>query len=124
MVHPRRERPRAAEITRGVWIHRHAIRDETALAQLPSTLHNGERHAIILAQELGATLLIDEQRGRTIAQQRGLTVIGSLWVLATAKQHNDIEYVKPLVMRMLPAGYSLDEALVELFLRSVGEHSG
>ncbi len=123
MVRPGRERPGAAEITRGAWIHRHAIRDEAAVAQLPSTLHSGERQAIVLAQELGAALLIDEQRGRTIAQQRGLTVIGSLRVLASAKRHGYIERVKPHLIGMLTAGYWLDEALLEPFLRSVGEHN-
>jgi predicted nucleic acid-binding protein len=123
MVHTKRERPGATEITRGAWIHRRAIRDEAAVTQLPSILYSGERQAIVLAQELGAALLSDEQHGRTIARQRGRTVIGSLRILASAKRHGYIERVKPLVIGRLTAGYWLDDALLGPFLRSVGEHN-
>jgi predicted nucleic acid-binding protein len=123
LLRPGRERPGATEIVHGGWIQRHTVSNETAIAQLPSTLHHGERHAIVLAQELSAALLIDEQRGRTIAQAQGLTVIGSLWVLATAKQRGDLEHVKPFITALLAAGYWLDELLLAPFLQSVGEHN-
>ena len=44
-----RDRPGAANIERGVWIRRQAVRNLAAVAQLPPTLHHGERHAMILA---------------------------------------------------------------------------
>ena len=73
------QRPGAAEVERAEWIQRRIITDQTAIADLPSTLHAGERHAILLAQELGLALLIDERRGRTIAVERRVEVFGSLW---------------------------------------------
>lgn len=49
---------------------------------LLSQLHLGEAETIALAHELGADLLImDERRGRQIAAARGLTVIGALGIL-------------------------------------------
>ena len=45
----------------------------------------GERDAILLAQELQADLiLLDDQKGRQAAQQRALTVMGTLGVLERA----------------------------------------
>lgn len=121
MVRPGRERPGAAEMIHGGWILRHPIRNAAALTQLPPTLHRGERYAILLAQELRATLLIDEQQGRAITQAQGLQVIGSLRILAEAKRHGYLEHVKPVLTAMRHAGYWLDAALLGPFLWSVGE---
>lgn len=114
-------RPGAAEVERGEWIHRKAVTDQAAVAQLPRVLHPGEREAIVLAQELGAQLLIDEKRGRKIAAERGLEVFGSLRVLAEAKRMGLIELAKPLVEAMLAAEYWIDEELISPFLQEVGE---
>lgn len=70
-----KERPGAAEVERSTWIHRQVVTDRAALALLPSSLHLGEREAIVLAQELGAQLLIDERRGKCPSplQSQGLS---------------------------------------------------
>ena len=60
-------RPGAAEVAQGTWIHRRTVTESARVAQLPLVLHRGEREAIILAEELHAQLLIDEQRGREVA---------------------------------------------------------
>ena len=50
-------------------------------------LDTGEREAICLAEELKATLiLIDDKKARDIAKTRGLTVAGTLNVLAQGAQ--------------------------------------
>jgi predicted nucleic acid-binding protein len=46
------DRPGAAEVVQGGWIHRRTVTDQGAVAQLPRVLHAGEREAIILAHEL------------------------------------------------------------------------
>ena len=53
--------------------------------RVPAALHAGETEAILLAQEIGAdVLLIDELDGRAAARAHGLTVIGTLGVLELA----------------------------------------
>jgi predicted nucleic acid-binding protein len=115
------QRPGAVEVERAEWIRRRAISDQTAIAHLPSTLHTGERHAILLAQELGLGLLIDERRGRRIAAERGVEVFGSLWILAEAKRRGIITQTRPLVVSMQADGYWIDEDLLRLFFQQLGE---
>ena len=48
-------------------------------------LDAGEREAICLAEELSAAaVLMDEKKGRAIARQRGLAVIGTIGILEKA----------------------------------------
>jgi predicted nucleic acid-binding protein len=68
------------------WLH-----VSTPLTTLPSLvgLDLGEAQAISLAQELGAkAVLIDERKGRRVAQQRGLDAVGTLTVLEFAAERN------------------------------------
>ena len=116
-----RNRPGAAEVEQGEWIHRGAVRDQAAVAQLPAVLHLGEREAIVLADEFGAQLLIDEQRGRNVAAARGIPLVGSLHILADAKRSGLIDRVRPIVAALLDAGYWFDEELLRSFFSDVGE---
>jgi predicted nucleic acid-binding protein len=116
------DRPGAAEVAHGGWIHRRTVTDRDAVAQLPSVLHAGEREAIVLAQELHAQLLIDEQRGRDVAIGRGLEVVGILRIVADAKQRGLIPMVRPLVDQLRAIGYWLDEErVIRPFLEEMGE---
>jgi predicted nucleic acid-binding protein len=115
------ERPGAAEVIRGEWIRRRIVGDQVRVAQLPPVLHAGEREAIILAEELLAQLLIDEQRGRNMATARGVTVLGSLRILIEAKRRGLIDRAQPLFDAMLAAGYWIDEELLPPFFQEIGE---
>jgi predicted nucleic acid-binding protein len=115
------ERPGAAEVIHGEWIQRRMVRDQAMIAQLPPILHAGEREAIVLAEELQAQLLIDEQRGRNIATARGITVLGSLRILIEAKRRGLIDRAQPSLEAMLSAGYWIDEELLPPFFQEIGE---
>jgi uncharacterized protein len=103
------------------WIQRRTITNQASISNLPSTLHAGERHAILLAQELGLGLLIDERRGRTVAAEWGVEIFGSLWILAEAKRQGIIAQTKPLVTAMLAAEYWIDEEILLPFFQELGE---
>jgi predicted nucleic acid-binding protein len=61
-------------------------------ANFPDTLGPGEREAIALSQELQAdALLLDEWDGRTEAERRHLTVVGTLRVLGDAAEHDLVD---------------------------------
>jgi predicted nucleic acid-binding protein len=115
------ERPGAAEVVRGEWIQRRMVGNQAMVTQLPAVLHAGEREAIVLAEELQAQLLIDEQRGRNMATARGVTVLGSLRILIEAKRRGLIDRAQPLLDAMLAAGYWIDEELLPPFFQEIGE---
>lgn len=85
------------------------------------TLGEGESAAIKLAERIGAILLIDERRGRTVASDRGLRIIGTLAVLITARRRGLIPALSPLLQNLLTGGYFISEALMQAALMSVGE---
>ena len=65
-----------------------AIFPDTALNRLDP----GEREAIALAETLRAdAILIDERDGRRVAEQRHVTVIGTLQILDTAAENGLID---------------------------------
>jgi predicted nucleic acid-binding protein len=81
-------------------------------------LDAGEREAILLAQELQATLfLVDEQEGRKEAARRDLTTMGTLRVLELAAERGLVDF--PTVLSQLQAArfYVTPEMVQELLAR-------
>lgn len=65
------------------WLEVRAVPESRAV--FPVKLHAGERESILLAEAVGAdVLLIDEQAGRAVAMDRKLPVSGTLGVLERA----------------------------------------
>ena len=105
------------------WIDVTRANDRAAVARLRSELDAGESEAIVAAVELGADLLlIDEKRGRRIASERGLRIMGLLGVLAEAKQRGLISECRPLLDEMVRvADFWISNYLRARFLNDVGE---
>lgn len=75
-------KPGASEVKSENWIKKEIIKDRFKVDQLPSSLELGEREAIVLAQELGSLLLIDDRLARKEAGKRGR---GLFWQLKSSK---------------------------------------
>lgn len=105
------------------WIRVVAARDRRAVLALELSLDPGESEAIILAGEIGAgLLLIDERRGRNVASGRGLHVTGLLGVLAEAKTRQMIPSCRPILDEMIRvAGLWIGSDLRRRYLRGLGE---
>ncbi|MEW6305667.1 MAG: DUF3368 domain-containing protein, partial [Verrucomicrobiota bacterium] len=80
------------------WIEVRAVNDLKLEERIGANLDEGEAAAIALAIETRADfLLMDERRGRRVAEGEGLTVIGLLGVLVRAKSAGHISAVRPVL---------------------------
>ena len=118
--------PGAIEVQTLSWIQVQNIDDVQRVAALQSSQNNidlGEAEAITLALELNAELLLmDERRGRALAQSCGLNVTGLLGVLLQAKRKGLISLVKPLVDELVEkADFRLSEQLYLSILQAANE---
>lgn len=82
---------------------------------------DGEAAAILLAEQEGSTLLIDERRGRIAARRRGLRILGTGGVLLAARRRGDIESVASALDALGGAGYRMAPALRQRLLELAGE---
>lgn len=83
-------------------------------------LDEGELAALSLALQRGAAVLIDELRGRTVAAQLGLTVVGTLGLLLLARERGLVGSMRPLVERLQRGGYFLSARLINQVLVNEG----
>jgi predicted nucleic acid-binding protein len=97
--------PGTEEVKTLSWIHTQTVQDVkkvTDVLNSESNIHIGEAEAIILAIELNAQLLLmDEKRGRMLANSYSLKVTGLLGVLLQAKAKQIIPTVKPLIEQLI-----------------------
>ncbi len=90
------------------------------LSSLLIVLDKGEAQAITLALEKKLPLLIDERKGRSIAQQKGLVVTGfvGLLTLALKKQIIDTRKAHWMLDQAIKNGFRLSEKLYKQVVQS------
>jgi predicted nucleic acid-binding protein len=104
------------------WIKVVAPKDQKRVMKLLDELDLGEAESIALAIERKAKyLIIDEYRGRLIAEQYGVKIVGILGILIQAKQDGLIDSVKDEVQKLRQVGFRLNQRLVDGVLKRLGE---
>ena len=116
-------RPGSMEIQGATWIDVEPHEPDADLFRLlRSELDPGEAAAIWLGLNRRAEyLLSDDRQARLAAERLGLTVRGTLGVLAESKRRGLILEVSPLLRELQRQGVWLSEKLVEAVLKSLGE---
>ncbi len=83
------------EVRDAAWIERVEVTQLSVVNALTDDLDVGEAEAIALASELGADLvLMDEREGRSAAIRLGLDVAGTVGVLLNAKKQGLLAEVR------------------------------
>jgi len=105
------------------WLRVAQVTDLSEVLRFKQTVDAGEAEAIELAKELKADrLLIDERKGRLLAQREGVAMIGLVGVVLLAKRNGLIPSARELLLRLeQEAGMYLAAEIREEALRSLGE---
>ena len=106
-----------------VWLRVAQVTNLSEVLRFKQTVDAGEAEAIELAKELKADrLLIDERKGRLLAQCEGVAMIGLVGVVLLAKRNGLIPSARELLLRFeREAGMYLAAEIREEALRSLGE---
>lgn len=104
------------------WLSCREVSDSAPLKELRRLLGPGEAEAVALALEQRARfLLIDDARGRRLARDRGVSVVGVAGVLLAAKVRDELSVVGPILQDLSRAGYRLSLRLIADVLAAAGE---
>ena len=111
------------ETSRAGWIKQHTVHNQDLIAVLLRDLDRGEAETLALAVELGAELvLMDERDGRRFAQRLGLRPIGIVGILLDAKKSGLLDYIRPCLDALRhDAGFYVSEVLYSSALELAGE---
>ena len=86
------------------------------------TLGAGEREAIALAVELGASrVILDDLPARRLAATLRLPVIGTVGLILAAKRAGHVPLIASILDELLTAGFRLSPSVVAAALASAGE---
>lgn len=111
------------EIDKRDWIIVKKVSNSEEVKKLEAELDTGEAEAIVLAKELEADLIIiDERKGRKIAEENGLKIIGLLGVLIQAKRMGYVKELKSLLNELIDnVGFRVSQELYNRILKEVNE---
>lgn len=113
----------SAEVKGCPWIKVQKTNDNILKSYLMQTLDEGEAEVIVLADELKADLvIIDERLARQYVDKAKLNLIGTLGIIANAKQEGLIPDARGLIQEMLSKGRWFNKLLINRILTELGEH--
>jgi predicted nucleic acid-binding protein len=115
--------PGAEEVKAVSWIETHDVANEHLVRALRQDLDAGEAEAIARALEVGADLLLmDERLGRETARYLGVRYVGLVGVLIAAKRSGLTDAVKSRLDALREmAGFRVSDTLYTRVLRDEGE---
>lgn len=103
------------------WIKIKSIKDKLSVDYFLD-LDAGEAEAIILASEIGADLIIlDEKLGRYHAKHAGIKITGTIGVLVKAKKLGLIPKLKPLLKELTQKDVWISDKLISHICKTVDE---
>lgn len=92
------------------------------VSEIARHLDRGEAEAIALAGQRSARfLLIDDAKGRRVARQRGIRVVGVAGMLLAAKSQGVLGAVGPVLDELSRTGYRLSPRLITGVLTKANE---
>jgi predicted nucleic acid-binding protein len=104
------------------WVAIKEVTDKEQYLKLTADIGMGEASSIALALEFDDSLLIiDEKKGRKVAVDLKIEIIGSLGVLIKAKEKGVIKSVKEILALIDKTNFRISQSIREKVLRASGE---
>ena len=104
------------------WVTIKEVTDKSQYLQLSENLGKGEASSITLALEFDDSLLIiDEKKGRKVAKDLRIEIIGSLGILIKAKEKGVIKSVKEVLALIDETDFRISQTIREKVLKESGE---
>lgn len=105
------------------WLEIKQVGDKSLFAELLERVDPGEAESIALALEhQAALLLIDERKGRKVAEEYGLKITGLIGILIDAKSGQHIDQIKPILDKLIyEIGFRVSPTLYQRVLTIVEE---
>jgi len=104
------------------WINIVDVTNKSKKAELMLVLDEGESAAIALAIEKNANLLlVDERKGKSIAENMGLHTTGTLGILVQAKRNGLLKEIRNDLYNLLQHNFWISDQLIKEILLLVSE---
>lgn len=101
------------------WIKVREIQNKVQKNALNLILDGGEASVIALALEItNSLLIIDEKKGRRIAQELGLKIIGTIGVILRAKEKGLLNSIEELLEKLENADFRISQNLKAKIIKS------
>ena len=100
------------------WIKIRQVQDRKTLEVISAFVDLGEASSIALAMESeNSTIIIDDLKGRKVAEKLGLRITGTIGVLLKAKESNLVDSLKPAVELLKTSGFRISNELEREILK-------
>ncbi|MDQ3635304.1 MAG: DUF3368 domain-containing protein [Acidobacteriota bacterium] len=101
------------------WIKIRTVKDQSRVDALSLILDKGEASAIALSMETAeSVLIIDEKKGRRIAQELNIKIIGTLGIILKAKENGLISSIEDILEKLENADFRISPSLKKKILNT------
>lgn len=104
------------------WIQIVKVQNKAKMQELEDILDKGEASAIALAleTEMRSILIIDERKGRNVARNLKIEILGTLKVIQLAKERGIIKSIHPVIESLQQAGFRFSKKIIEVLTQQRG----
>jgi len=104
-----------------IWINTQKVKNIAKKKELETILDKGEASSIALSLEIeNSLLIIDESKGRKIANSLNLQIIGTIGVLILANKKGLIKDLISVILKLVNKGFRLSDSLLNKIIDQYG----
>jgi len=104
------------------WIIVSQAKNKLKQTEIENKLDKGEASSIALALEIpSSTLIIDEVKGRNIAKNLNIEIIGTIGIIILAGKKGIVNDVISFVLKLVNNGFRLSNEIVDRIIENYGK---